>query len=61
MFALSDGVADPRGLAGYFNTTRRSLFGSPVQVQRLDGDVPGDARPAARVNLEAPALQNDLP
>ena len=40
MFALSDGVASPRGLASYFNTTRRSLFGSPAEVQRLDVDVP---------------------
>ena len=39
MFALSDGVADPRGLAGYFNTTRRSLFGPPAEVQRLDVDL----------------------
>ena len=39
MFALSDGVADPRGLAGYFNTTRRSLFGSQAEVQRLDVDL----------------------
>jgi hypothetical protein len=39
MFALSDGVADRRGLASYFNTTRRSLFGSPAEVQRLDVDL----------------------
>ena len=36
MFALSDGVATRRGLASYFNTTRRSVFGSPAEVQRLD-------------------------
>jgi len=36
MFALSDGVASPRGLASYINTTRRSLFGPQAEVQRLD-------------------------
>jgi len=35
MFALSNGVASPRGLASYFDTTRRSLFGPLVEVQRL--------------------------
>ena len=35
--------SDPRGLASYFNTTRRSLFGSPAEVQRLDVDDPPGA------------------